>query len=534
MAAILCFALAACGRDDAASDASAYEARNLLEAVLMGDPHDVARFIAKGADVNAQEADGTTPLMRAVHGKQPEVVQLLIDAGANVAAANRYGVTALYLAARGADAASARELLAAGANPNTALPDGETVLMTAAKVGDAQIVRALLTGGNDEPVTPHPESATWSDSGAAVREEGPVRRADPNAKEGWYGQTALMWAAAAGNVDVIQLLIEAGANVNERSRLTDLPETNYPDQGDFVSPPVPKGRLTALHFAAREGSAEAATTLIANGAELDAVDADGTTPLVLAALNGHLDLAALLLEAGADPNVADAYGRTVLFVATDLNTPSANPRIAPPLTGTHTPVDIVSLALAKGAKPDAALTKSLPGFAGRAFDRDPILNAGATPLLRAAMSNDVTIMKLLLDAGANPLVATAPREPVSLRGEVRPSSGETTALMAAAGLGWREPVARGRESDALASLDLLLARGADVNAANQAGDTALHGAALRGSTTVIQYLVDHGANVNAKNARGWTPLDIAVGQPAERIPYNEATANLLRKLSRRS
>jgi len=190
--------------------------------------------------VNAAETDGTTLLMRAIHGRSPEIAKLLIDAGANASAANRYGVSALYLAARSTDAQTVQALLAAGADANGSLPEGETVLMTAAKTGSAEIVQALL---GDSSAVFAAGAATSGYSSVSVP-TGRENRADPNAKEGWHGQTALMWAAAEGHAEVVRLLIEAGADLN-------------------------------------------------------AADKEGTTALILATLNGHLDVAALLLDAGA-------------------------------------------------------------------------------------------------------------------------------------------------------------------------------------------------------------------------------------------
>jgi ankyrin repeat protein len=527
--------LAGCGADPTSVEQSAqFQPSTILDAVLVGDQSAVEQFVARGADVNSAEADGTSLLMRAIHGRFPEIAKTLIDAGANVSAANRYGVNPLYLAARGSDAASTRELLAAGADANTSLPEGETVLMTAAKAGSADIVRMLLAGrsGIAPPAFRDSTGAPTSGYGAAaVIGAGPENRADPNAKEGWYGQTALMWAAAEGNADIVQLLIAAGAKVAEHSRLIDAPESSYERlEGDFVYPKSPQGRLTALHFAARAGALDVVPALIEGGADLDAVDAGGTSPLLLAALNGRFDVARVLLDAGANPNIADDYGRTVLFAAADLDMRAVQLRPTAAPAGERAALDVVALALAKGADPNVPLTDRPPSD-DDGPEIDPLLHKGATPLFRAALSGGVEIMSLLLEAGADPLAATDARDPVVIGGVERPANGGTTPLMAAAGVGWRESTGRGSEADAIAALQLLLDRGADVNAANQMGDTALHGATLRGSTAIIQFLVDHGADVNARNGRGKTALDIAVGLPSERVPYNEAAATLLRRLT---
>ena len=131
----------------ASGDLGQYQPATLAEAVVFRNRTAVENFLALGVDPNEPEADGTTPLMRAVHGQMPEMAKLLIDAGADVRKANSYGVTALYIAARAGDAVATQMLLAAGADANAALPAGETVLMTAAKAGNADVVRALLTGG---------------------------------------------------------------------------------------------------------------------------------------------------------------------------------------------------------------------------------------------------------------------------------------------------------------------------------------------------------------------------------------------------
>jgi ankyrin repeat protein len=252
--------LLACSREEPVPSASNehYQPATLLEAVLLGDSPAVDHFVAAGEDVNAAEDDGTTLLMRAVHGRFPEIAKKLISAGADVSARNRYGVTALYLAARGGDAATTRRLLAAGMDADTALPGGETALMTAARSGHTDVVGVLLTGSNAVESladlagsnTTTERSGYASDApgyGSTERRAVHRNRADVNAREQRYGDTALMWAAVAGHVDVVRLLIEAGADVR-------------------------------------------------------AVDDEGVTALHLARANGHTEVAAALLAAGADPS----------------------------------------------------------------------------------------------------------------------------------------------------------------------------------------------------------------------------------------
>jgi ankyrin repeat protein len=256
--ALLWLGLAGCSRDGVGPPTAerVYRPANLLEAVLLEDRAAANSFIAGGADVNAAEDDGTTPLMRAVHGRSPEIAKLLIDAGANVAARNRYGVTALYLAARNGDATTTRALLVAGLDANTALPGGETALMTAARNGRTDVVGALLAGSDavgtladfgadDARTTSSGYAATDGEGyGDTSRPAARRNRADVNAREHWYGHTALMSAAAAGHADVIRLLIEAGADVSA-----------VDDEGE-----------SALSFARANAHAEAITALVAAGA----------------------------------------------------------------------------------------------------------------------------------------------------------------------------------------------------------------------------------------------------------------------------
>jgi ankyrin repeat protein len=148
---------------------------------------------------------------------------------------------------------------------------------------------------------------------------------------------------------------------------------------------------------------------------------------------------------------------------------------------------------------------------------DRTLGIGATPFLRAARSGDVEVMRMLLDHGADPKLAT---------------KDGVTALSIAAGLGYTDSN-RSTEPQALDAVKLCVSLGLDVNAATDKGETPMHGAARRGANTIIQYLADNGGKINAANKTGLTPLDLALGKGggnAGRLPPKEVTAALIQKL----
>lgn len=225
VALLLASVLVACDRSDVPRplpEAAVYQPQSLPEAVLLGDRDSVASFLASGASPNRTEADGSTLLMRAIHGRFHTIADLLIANGASVDAANSYGVTAIYLAARANDVVALNKLLQAGASANATLPSGETVLMTAAKTGNAANVRALLTGGVEgvslEQLAQRRMAARIEGSGyGAPSSSAPVGNyAQVNARDRLYGRNALMLAAAAGHAEVVRLLIEAGAEIHAR------------------------------------------------------------------------------------------------------------------------------------------------------------------------------------------------------------------------------------------------------------------------------------------------------------------------------
>jgi ankyrin repeat protein len=162
-------------------------------------------------------------------------------------------------------------------------------------------------------------------------------------------------------------------------------------------------------------------------------------------------------------------------------------------------VDVIRMLLDKGANVNAALRAQIPYRTKLDRGGDGVLGVGTTPLLRAAKAGDTAVIKLLLEKGANPRAVT--RNGVD-------------GIMMAAGVASREEDMTGRsktQKDAVETITLLTAAGADLSGADTQGRTALHGAALWGFNDVIRLLHQKGANINAADKRGLHPLDSAMG-----------------------
>jgi ankyrin repeat protein len=430
----------------------------LADAAEKMDRAAVRTLLAGHADVNLPQVDGMTALHWATYQDDLETAELLVRAGANVKASSRYGVTPLSLACTNGNRALVEMLLEAGADPNTTLPGGETALMTAARVGTLASVKALLSHG-----------------------------ANVNGKDDRRGQTALMWAAAEGHADVVEELIKAGADF--RTRLTS--------------------GFTPLLFAVREGRLDVVRVLLKAGADVNEtvpveggrrrgyggrVPPAGASPLLVAVMNAHFELAAHLLDAGADPN-ADLPGYTVLHAITAVRKPGVGDNDpAPEGSGTMSSIELVKKLAARGAKLNARMTK-------RANLSNTRLNeVGATPFMLAALTADAELMKTLAELGADPLL---------------PNADNSTPLMAAAGLATRSPGEdAGTESEVLEAVQVALDLGADINAVDNNGETAMHAAAYKNLPKVVKFLASKGARIetwNRPDKFGWTPLAIAVG-----------------------
>jgi uncharacterized protein len=449
------------------------------------------------AEIAPTDPDGTTPLHWAVRHNDLATADTLIKAGADVKSVNRYGVTAMNLAAMNGSAAMVRKLLDAGADPNTSTPGGETALMTAARTGKVDSVTLLL------------------DRGAKV-----------NAKDDVHGQTALMWAVLENHADVVELLLARGADINAHTNVTTTKGEYVPARPAAASGngiirqralPTPNGGITPLLFAIRDGNVPMMRLLLDHGADLGQSSGNHTTPLLIALLNGQVGIATELLNRGADPNAADDYHRAALFAAIDLRNFNHEKYGDLPTDG-RDPLDLIKALLKKGADPNLK-TDTVPVHGLMQFDASWVNFDGETPFVRAALSGDIEVMRLLLASGADPNIAT-------VQG--------TTALMAAAGINWIPGQTFTRsEADYVEAVKLCLERDAPVNASNTLGLTAMHGAANRGWTSIMQILAEHGAKIDAKDKEGRTPMVFAKGIfLAVRPPVAKPEAiALLQKLS---
>jgi len=452
------------------------------DAAMRGDVRALRAAIARKADVNAPQADGSTALHWAAERDDLEAADLLIQAGARIAARTREGVTPIQLAATNGSAAMLNRLLRAGADANAALtPAGDTALMLAARTGRVDAIRALLEA-----------------------------RADVNAKETWGGTTPLMWAVAEGHADACRLLIAAGADVNARSYYVAAANgrgfegrTPAANRTDGKPEEFASGWLTPLMLAAREGHLGLARMLLAAGADVNAAAGDGKTALAIAIFNGNYDLASFLVDGKADVNKADAQRFTPLFWAVDRRSMETAPNF--PWMVTADPMSLIHKLLDAGADANAIVNNTPRG---RMREGSPRI-VFATALMRAAFAADLDLVNLLLERGADPKI-------VSRDGE--------TMLSAAAGLAFIHGYHRGKPpEERLQVVKLFVKLGNDVNQPDDYGITPLMAAANDGNLGVIQYLIDAGGDLAAhdlgkKNDGAFgssveplMPIDYAIG-----------------------
>jgi uncharacterized protein len=433
----------------------------LVDAAEKGDRTAVLALIQQKADVNEIQADGTTALHWAAQRGDVGMAEALIKAGAKVNAVNRYGMTPLLVAATYASGPITSILLKTGADADGLGPAGESALLTAARSGNLDAAKALVAAG-----------------------------ANVNAVEPSRKQTALIWAAATNQSEIVKLLLANKAEVDARDKV-DTVRADYPVAiGAAGAPPrIPLGGATPLILAARQGDRESVKALLDAGADINAhVTSDGATALLLTIANTHYDLASYLLERGADPNQTDLAGVTPLFMAVDMHKPDIVARPPRKERDQLTSADIVKQLLAKRANPNAGLTR-----------QDSGMGPGSTPFLRAAKSGDIELMNVLLDHGADLNQRAADQNSALI-------------LAAGAGLAAQFGTVAITESEAVSAVKYLLDKGQDINAVNGRGDTAVHAAVNKSWDSVIRTLAERGAKLDIKNRQGLTPMDIAEGR----------------------
>jgi len=453
--------------------------------------------------LSAAAGNSSPALHWAVERGDLERARELVAAGADPSERSRLDITPLSLASANGDAEIVRLLVEAGADPNEVDLVGETMLMATVGSGELAAVEALLELGAE------------------------VDRRDRD-----FGQTALMFAARAGHEAIADRLIEAGADVNASTRVGPEPRWVLPNSRagfsfgvgiirgglpeDRGMRPFRSGGMTPLLFAAREGHTATAERLLDAGADIDTGEANDIAPLLMAISNERAETAAMLVARGAALDAQDWYGRSPLWEAVNVRNLYLHNQTFEHVVDREPMLGIIRLLLERGADPNPRTTESPPvrnHLLATTGTLEWVDFTGQTPFLAAALAGDVTAMRLLLEHGADPHIAT-------IHG--------TTPLMAAAGVNWvvSQTYTEGPEA-LLEAARLCLDLGMDVNAANSMGITAVMGAANRGSDDIVELLVANGARLDVADNEGRTPLDWARGvflatHPAEPKPSSIA------------
>ncbi|MCL2147400.1 MAG: ankyrin repeat domain-containing protein [Synergistaceae bacterium] len=358
------------------STEGAVEPSQFTKLCATGTPQEIEAAIKAGADVNAKEYFNRTALMYAAEfNANPEVIVVLIKAGADVNAKNNDGGTVLMHAAQfNANPEVIAVLIKAGADIHSADDLGMTALMRSTMNTNPEVLRILVENGGNVNIA---NNDGWTSLMAVVEDNLDFefikilidKGADVNATD-LTGMTSLMWASRNSNPKILQFLIDNGANVNaaDNRKMTPLMWAIAPNAPGVLAMLKEKGMEGKPLEVFPADNYKVVQMLIESGADINAANAAGSTPLMWAAgYNSNLDILHALIERGADVNVANESKITVLMSAAAFNT---NP--------------VVQLLIEKGANVNAS-------------DED-----GRTPLMYAARFNlKPEVLITLLENGAD-------------------------------------------------------------------------------------------------------------------------------------
>jgi ankyrin repeat protein len=463
----------------------------ITRAAKAGDLTGVRKLIATHADVNVRSGDGSTPLLWAAHRSDTEIARALLAAGAKPDIPNNYGITPLLDASRTGDVEMMELLLKAGADPKRTHPEGETTLMAASRSGSVAAVRLLLDRG-----------------------------VDVNATDSFQKETALMWAAAQGHLEVVDALLKAGANPNLQAHVTSITERKNADH--------PTGGFTALMWAARNGYEDIVRRLIQGGADPNLKNGDTASAAMVAMYNDRFDLAALLWDLGSDVNDGSLYTAVEMRDASTDQFAFDGSRLRPNHPNKLTALDLIRVLLERGADPNKTFVGQFHSTSMPNSDR-----FNNSPFFRAAVACDVEALKLLITHGADlnhtpvgpPPPSNSDAEAEGGRGRGNPNAGRTAAMASITGgrgpqmtggpgyirsgaVPYREPGSR-KPLDAFV---VLLKAGSNPNAKGPDGSTLLHQAAAAGNLDMIRALAEAKVKFDEPNKDGLTALDVAEGK----------------------
>jgi len=440
-------------------------------AALADSPAVAGFLIAKGADVNAKHGRGYTPLMTA---RALPVVELLISKGADIQGQDALqGQTKLHMACVGGEKDVADLLIRRGADVNLRDKRGATPLWIAARGGHKEIVELLIEKG-----------------------------ADINASDGRREATPLLIAARSGHADVVELLIAKGADVNvpDNQGLTPLAMAKQGKHTEVVNVLRQHGAVETLHAAIASGDIDEVKRLISQGADINAKNENGQTPLLLALNSNQMDVAELLVARGADVEaIDDRTGKALLLSVggrkervefllskgANIETKDGNGLTLLQLMAAYSNqkdyLDVIELLLEKGADIETR------GY------------ADCTPLQTVAEAGRKEAAELLLAHGAKVDAAPSKFYGTTYHQAMRGGHPDMVRWCLSKGMDI-PPLHQAAYFGETEKVRSLLNKGADVNQEDVAGFTALHCAVFGRNKEIVELLIDKGADVRDNNA----------------------------------